>query len=81
MMEYQDVMVEMELQGDKEKREIMVCRDQLAHNVCTLNLTYISIMSTDINNDYSVWMLILTDCKTGNQVTHTHTHTHTHRSS
>ena len=27
--------------GDKEKREIMVCRDQLAHNVCTLNLNYI----------------------------------------
>ena len=28
-IEYQDVMVEMELQGDKEKREIMVCKDQL----------------------------------------------------
>ena len=44
MMEYQDVMVEMELQGDKEKGEIMVCRDQLANNVCTLNLTYIQLL-------------------------------------
>ena len=41
VMDYQDVMVEMELQGDKEKREILVCRDQLGHKVCTLNLTYV----------------------------------------
>ena len=32
-------------------------------------------MSTDINNDYSVWTLILPDFETGNQVTHTHTYT------
>ena len=36
-LDYQDVTVEMELQGDKEKREILVCRDQLGHKVCTLN--------------------------------------------
>ena len=36
------------------------------------------IMSTDINNDYSVWTLILPNCETGNQVTHTHTYTHTY---
>ena len=35
-------------------------------------------MSTDINNDYSVWTLILPNCETGNQVTHTYTHTYTH---
>ena len=29
VMDYQDVMVKMELQGDKEKREILVCRDPL----------------------------------------------------
>ena len=39
MMDYQDLMVEMELERDKEKREILVCRDQLSHKVCTLNLT------------------------------------------
>ena len=55
-MEYQDVMVEMELQGDKEKREITVCRDQLAHNVKFDLHLIVTIMSTDI--DYSVWTLI-----------------------
>ena len=37
-MDYQDMMVDMELQGDKET---LVCRDHLGHKVCTLNLTYI----------------------------------------
>ena len=41
-----------------------------------LNLI-VTIMSTDINNDYSAWTFILPDCETGNQVTHTHIHTHT----
>ena len=52
VMEYQDMMVEMELQGDKEKREILVCRDQLAHKVCTLRLTCTYIMSSDTIDDY-----------------------------
>ena len=64
VMDYQDVMVEMELQGDKEKREILVCRDQLAHKVCTLHLTCTYIMSSDAIDDYCVWKL---DCRTGNQ--------------
>ena len=57
---------------------------QCMHFKFDLNLI-VTIMSTDINNDYSVWTLILPDCETGNQVTlhihthiHTHTHTHTH---
>ena len=36
-MDYQDMMVEMELQEDKEKREILVRRDQLGHKECTSN--------------------------------------------
>ena len=34
----------------------------------------VTIMSTDINNDNSVWTLILPDCETGNQVTNIHIH-------
>ena len=36
-MDYQDVILKMELEGDKEKREILVCRDQLGHKVSTSN--------------------------------------------
>ena len=32
-MEYQDAMVEMEPQEDKEIGELLVCRDHLAHKV------------------------------------------------
>ena len=32
-MGYQDKMVEMESQEDKERRETLVCRDHLAHKV------------------------------------------------
>ena len=35
----QDVMVVMESQGDKEKRETLVLRDHLAHKVRTLTCT------------------------------------------
>ena len=34
----QDEMVEMEPQGDRERGETLVCRDQLVHKVNVLNI-------------------------------------------
>ena len=36
-MEYQEEMVEMESQGEKERGETLVCQDHLDHKVHTLN--------------------------------------------